>query len=150
MLNIDGIPKPSYQAFRIMHDLGTERIPTETCEVETLELLATKKNGGLSMVLHNHNAPESKIVGAEVCITFKGDLTGKQATFRTIDEYHVNPKAKWLEQGCPEYPAQHQLQELFQAAEMISTPVELKQLPGEEWMLELAVEPHSVTAIDIQ
>ncbi|MEK3794430.1 hypothetical protein MKX42_22060 [Paenibacillus sp. FSL R7-0204] len=85
----------------------------------------------------------------EVYITFKGDLTGKQATIRVIDEFHANPKAKWLEQGSPVYPTQHQLQELFQAADMISTPFELKSLPSVEWILELAVEPHSVTAIDI-
>jgi len=150
LLNIDGIPKPSYHAFRFMHELGTERIPTQTCEVETLELLATKKDGGLSMVLHNHNAPESKITDAEVCITFTGDLTGKQATLRTIDENHANPKAKWLEQGCPEYPTQQQLQELFQAAEMTSRQIELEPLSDGKWVLELAVEPHSVTAIDIQ
>lgn len=150
LLNIDGVPKPSYQAFRIMHELGTERIPTETCEVETLELLVTKKNNGLSMVLHNHNAPEAEIAGAEVRITFKGDLTGKQAVVRTVDEYHANPKAKWLEQGCPEYPSAQQLEQLFQAAELDSVSAGLKQLPSGEWLLELKVEPHSVTAIDIQ
>ncbi|PWW38885.1 MULTISPECIES: beta-xylosidase [Paenibacillus] len=150
LLNIDGVPKPSYHAFRVMHDLGNERIPTETCEVETLELLATKKNAGLSMVLYNHNAPEAEIVGAQVCITFLGDLTGKKASIQIIDEYHANPKRKWVEQGSPEYPTKHQLEELLQASEVIRKPVELKQLPGGEWYLELTVEPHSVTSIDIE
>ncbi|CAN7363993.1 beta-xylosidase [Paenibacillus sp. LjRoot153] len=150
LLNIDGVPKPTYHAYRIMHGLGTERISMETCEIETLELLVTKKSAGLAMAIHNHNAPEQEITGAEVCITFRGDLTGKQATIRVIDETHANPKAKWVGQGSPEYPTKHQLQELFKASEVTSRPVQLKQLPSGEWYLELTVEPHSVTAIDIE
>lgn len=148
LLNIDGVPKPSYHTFRLMHQLGTERIPTQTGEVETLELLATKKDQGLAMILHNHNEPFGEISGAEVSITIQGDLTGKQAYIRVIDEDNANPKAKWIKQGCPEYPTKEQLQELFEESVVVATPVELKK-NGELCYLELSVLPHSVTAIDI-
>ncbi|MDY8025498.1 GH39 family glycosyl hydrolase [Paenibacillus polymyxa] len=148
LLNIDGVPKPTYHAFSIMHELGTERIPTEPCELETLELCATKKDSGLALILYNHHTPEGEISGAEVSIKIEGDLHGKQVTIRVIDEDHANPKAKWMEQGCPEYPTKLQIQELFQASELISKPVELKET-DDGWVIELYVKPHSVTAIDI-
>lgn len=148
LLNIHGIPKPTYNAFQIMHQLGTEQIPTDTCEVKTLELLATKKEDGLALVLYNHNEPFGEISAADVRIKIKGDFTGKQVNLRTIDENNANAKKKWIDQGSPEYPTKAQLQELFEASEMQNKTVELKKIDG-EWFIDLNVLPHSVTAIDI-
>lgn len=148
LLNIDGIPKPVYRAFSVMHDLGVERIPVDACEIDTLELLATKKGSGLAMVLSNHNEPFGKIFGAEVCIKIRGNLASNQATVRVIDENNANSKKKWVEQGSPEYPTKAQLAELLQASEMTSRTVQLEKIE-DGWCFKLAVKPHSVTAIDI-
>ncbi len=148
LLNIDGIPKPTYNAFFIMHQLGTERIPTEISEVNTLELLATKKDNGLALVLYNHNEPFGEISAADVRIKILGDLTGKQAKIRIIDENNANAKKQWIEQGSPEYPTKSQLQELVSASEMKYKTIQLNK-SDEEWYFELNIQPHSVIAIDI-
>lgn len=148
LLTIHGVPKPSYHAYALMHQLGSQRLPVEVDGAGTVEMLATRKSSGLALLLYNHNVPGKAIQAEPVTIRLRGVLAGRKAVLRVIDDQHANPKARWVEQGCPGYPSPAQVEELMQASVVSSEPVQVKP-DGDCWLIELTAQPHSVIGIEI-
>lgn len=148
LLNIDGIPKPVYHTFALMRNLGTERLEVSASQKGTVELLATKKGNGISMVLYNHNEPFGQIEQEEVVIVLNKVFANKKVILFRVDEEHANPKATWIAQGEPVYPTQMQLEEMFAAAQMVEEESLLVDTE-DSCQLHISIPPHSVVGIDI-
>lgn len=149
LLNIDGIPKPTYRAFQILHSTGTDRIPVAISESPTLEVLAVKKDTEkLTIIAFNHNIPLSPIKDEEAMLIVTGITDIKAATLQRVDEEHCNPRKQWIEMGSPEYLRKEQLQQLMEAAELKTESIKSENT-SEGVVFHVTVPPHGIAAITI-
>jgi xylan 1,4-beta-xylosidase len=56
LLNLHGIPKPTYRAFEMLHRVGDEQLPVEG-EHETVDAWAVRAGNSLTILLTNHALP---------------------------------------------------------------------------------------------
>ncbi|HUX49932.1 MAG TPA: beta-xylosidase [Spirochaetia bacterium] len=149
LLNIHGIPKPSYRAFQLLSRLSGDRLEIAVHEESpTVECAATIDGRKLTILISNHQIPLSPIESELVSIRIKGVAAVGSAVVERIDETHVNPKAAWVDMGSPNYPDKAQIETLIGSSELASEPVELLSRDGEVSM-DLLVQPHSVAAISL-
>lgn len=119
LLNVFGVPKPSYRAFQLLHWAGDERVPIAqaggagSCP-HTVSGLATRNATHLSVFVTNH-AP---LPGGVADCTVVLDIPPGAAAAARIDADHANPKAAWEAMGSPKYPSAAQLAALERGARL--------------------------------
>jgi xylan 1,4-beta-xylosidase len=119
------IPKPAFTAFRILHQLGHERIALDSDSA-----LATRaSDGSLVMAVWNLVSPDqlsSNQTGAEKRIVIKTrNLSGtRRAYIFRADGEHGDPRPLYEKMGSPVYPTQAQLQKLREPAAPVTAEVQ--------------------------
>ncbi|MBN1583942.1 MAG: beta-xylosidase [Anaerolineae bacterium] len=149
LLNLYGIPKPTFRAFELLHRLGDERIPLEGSAHPTVEAVAIKQDDLIDVLIYNHNVPLALIEEETVQVVIKGIAGSVEATIERIDADHANPKRRWQELGSPEYPERQVLVELENAAEMVVESLVCRR-HGQDIVLEVVVPPHGVACIRLR
>jgi len=106
-----GIPKPAFNAFRLLHELGDQRI-----EVNSDSVLATRMSNGLMLVaVWNYSSPEQPGTSRSITLKFKG-TPAKEAWISRVDPEHGDVHSAYEKMGSPRYPTNAQLIELRKAA----------------------------------
>lgn len=153
LLTVNGIKKPSFHAFRMLHMMGDQRIPVTIDKVDGLDGLATVSDEGAQILLWNYVAPESEeAVSRTVSLELNG-ISGERVTVKRylVDEYHSNAYTCWKSMGSPAEPTEEQLQELMDSMEL--ELVELNRsvkVDGGRLLLEFTLLPGSVSLIEIE
>jgi len=110
------IPKAAFNAFKLLHLLGSERLKVTPAAGPGL---ATKHaDGNVAVAIWNYATPEES--GAKKTITVKLD---DATPFKTAHVWRVNGEHgssydAWLKMGSPDFPTQDQLKSLRSAAKM--------------------------------
>jgi xylan 1,4-beta-xylosidase len=141
LLAEDGIPKPAFNAFKLLHNLGDERI-----EVASDSALVTKrKNGSLVLAVWNYASPEQ--AGSTRTFTLRFQSTRlKHAVVSVVDPSHGDVHALYETMGSPRYPTPSQIQQLKQAAELAAP--ETRGLKGEE--LTLTLPSYGLAVVEVK
>src|SRR5271156_1388944 len=138
----DGLPKPAFNAFKLLHHLSDTRIP-----VSADDILVTRRADG-TIVIALWNTP---VVGGggepkEVVLQLNS-LTGrKKATIYRVDADHGSLLKAYAAMNSPAYPTTAQIQTLRQAA----------QLPAPESMsihngkIALQLAPDALVLIEVR
>ena len=63
-----GVPKPAFNAFKLLHRLGTRRVETESSSA----LVTRRDDGSWALAVWNLEQPEDHGTAKEIAITFKG------------------------------------------------------------------------------
>lgn len=147
LLTIHGIPKPTYRAFELLHDLGDERYTVDG-DHETVDAWAVGRRRSLTILLTNHAMPRQPISHESVRIEIRGGRKPRRAVMRRIDEDNSNPVAAWHAMGAPEYPSRRQVEELVEASEMRTEGVAIEREQGRVGMT-IELPPHAVAAVTI-
>ncbi|WPX09024.1 GH39 family glycosyl hydrolase [Anaerocellum danielii] len=151
LLNIHGIPKPSYRAFQILDKLSGERIEIEFEDKSpTIDCIAVQNDREIILVISNHNVPLSPINTENIKVVLKGIENCREVFVERIDEYNANPKRVWLEMGCPAYLDREQIEELIKASELKKEKVSWGIMNDNEVTFDLSILPHSVVAVTIK
>ena len=110
----DGIPKPAYNAFALLHALGDARLPVESDDV-----LATRRNDG-TLVVAAWNLVEPGAAGADKAIRrdVKGVAADARVSIRRVDAAHGDTLDAWKKMGSPKYPTASQVEALQKIAEV--------------------------------
>ena len=141
-----GIPKPSYNAFKLLHNLGNERIPVDSDSV----LVTRQKDGSLVIAAWNLIPPErAGVAGREmktIHLRFEHLPGPHRAYISRVDRDHGDAHPTYEKMGQPRYPTQEQLKALQQAAQL--PPAEIRELTGGELNLDLA--PDGLAVIEIK
>jgi xylan 1,4-beta-xylosidase len=131
LLAEDGIPKPAFNAFKLLHRLGERRISISSDSA----LLTIKKDGSLVIAIWNYAPPEHAGAAKTVTLHFQGGRY-KRALVSTVDPDHGDVHSIYEKMGSPRYLSQTQIQQLKQAAEL--PPAAARNLKGGELTLTLA------------
>lgn len=149
LMNIHGIPKPSYRAFQLLSRLNGDRVEaTLHAENPTVDFFASRSNVGMTILVLNHNVPLSPICEERVQLYIKGIKGICSAVLERIDETHANPKKAWIEMGSPKYLNREQLQSLMKSSEMVKENVDLT-VDENEITIDLLIQPNSIVAISL-
>ncbi len=101
LMALGGVPKPSFAAFALLHDLGTERLANPAGNV----LVTRTAGGGLAIAVWNAgNQP------AEIALTGLGPAA--TARLRRADAAHGDALPLYRRMGEPTYPTPAQLEAL--------------------------------------
>ena len=137
-----GIPKPAYRAFRLLHQLGGERLALDSDSA----LLTRRSNGNLVVAVWNLVPAEQ--TGTEKVVTIRANPPGRfrRATISRLDRDHGDPHPLYEKMGSPRYPTETQLRELRKVAD---SPVpEVRELQNGELILRLPSEGLAVIELD--
>lgn len=138
----DEIPKPAFNVFAMLHELGDERI----AEPEDNVLVTRRKDGTLVIATWNLVEPESTGPAKHVTLVLKGVAPNASATIERSDAQHGDILAAWDRMGKPSYPSLAQIAILKKVSE--PGPPEVRPLDGGR--LTLAIPPKGLALIEIK
>lgn len=150
MLNINGIPKQSFWAFKLLSKLGEERydISSKTTS-ETVEIAVFRKNNIIQIMVYNQQMPKCKIFKEEVEIVLTGVDEVSQVTIERINEFNGNPKKAWVEMGSPEYLTKEEIEDIKEKSELKHENLEYYFSDG-KLILKTEVQEQEVALIEIK
>jgi xylan 1,4-beta-xylosidase len=136
-----GIPKPAFNAFKLLHQLGDQRI-----DVQSDSMLVTRRaDGTLSMALWNLSLPDDPGHARDVTIHLQNVKGTHRVLISEVDPDHGSPLPAYHAMGDPVSPTSQQYAELKKAAQLPA--------PREEEMkngtLRLTLPPQSLFLIQI-
>ena len=138
-----GIPKPSFNAFALLHQLGEQRFSPETKEA----LLTRKADGTIVVALWNYR--EVGAPGTEsrtLSLKFQNPGT-RTAEVQVIDGTHGNVAGAYARMGSPRYPTQQQLGELRRAGAL---PAAVSSELDQQNSLRLEIPPDGLMLVTIK
>src|SRR5262249_29569435 len=122
LLNLHGIPKPTYNAFALLHRLGTEMLPV-VGRHETVDAWVVRGSGGVTALLTNHALPRHPISPEWVTLRLTGLPPPRAVYLERIDRDHANPRRPWQEMGAPEYLNPREVEALQENSRLVREPL---------------------------
>ena len=107
-----GIPKPAFDAFELLHELGNERIASSSSDV----LITRRKDGTLVIALWNLVEPEATGPDKSFHLDLHGVGSQAGVSIARVDAQHGDTFDAYVRMGKPRYPTQTQIKELRQVA----------------------------------
>lgn len=148
LMNLHGVPKPTYRAFELLHALGTEQLLVDGLH-ETVDAWAIRKENTLIFLLTNHALPNHPIKTEQVRLHLNGAPEPRSTYLERIDETHANPQRMWREMGEPEYLSALEVEQLEAASRVMPEPHAWKYKDGTVH-LDITLSPQSVAAITLE
>jgi xylan 1,4-beta-xylosidase len=140
LLAAGGIPKPAFNAFALLHQLGEERFPADAEGA----LLTRRGDGALVLAIWNYTEIGSTGKARKVVMTVKNSAA-RTASVQSLDADHGNVHPAYERMGSPRYPTQRQLTEL-RAAAALPLPVVRPLAAG---TLTLEIPPDGLVLVTI-
>ena len=141
LMAMRGIPKPAFNAFALLHELGDERI----AEAEDDVLVTRRNDGSLAIAVWNLVEPAATSPDKTFTLDLK-NAPGARATIRRVDAAHGDTLATWQKMGSPRSLSQVQIAALRDASK-IGEP-EVRALEGNQ--LTLTVPAKGLAVIEIR
>jgi xylan 1,4-beta-xylosidase len=137
----DGLPKPAFNAFKLLHRLGDQRLMEDSPYV-----LATRRaDGAFVIAVWNLFLPEEKGEARNFTLTFKG-AGRRHAWISRLDAGHGSLLEAYSGMGRPAYPTKTQLEALRKAAQL--APPEKISLRKNE--VELTLPAQGLALIELR
>jgi len=138
----DGIPKPSYVAFALLHRLGDERIGDPADDV----IVTKRKDKTLVLALWNSLDPAKDGSLREIHLSFRNLPANAMAVIYRLDKSHGDTRGAYEAMGSPRYPTQAQIDQLWKVATIV--PSEILSLTNSRLKVELP--PQGLAVIEIR
>lgn len=148
LLNIHGIPKPTYRTYELLHRLGEQKLPVKG-KHDTVQVWVVQGEHRATVIIVNLALPLNRVKAETVNLEFFKLPEVASAQMFRIDAKHANAKATWKMQGEPRYPDPDEVAAMIAASQMTPKNVTLNS-SGKTVGLEVSVPPQSVTAVELQ
>ncbi len=136
-----GIPKAAFNAFKLLHQLGDERVALNSNSA----LLTRRKDGTLVLAVWNYASPEKIGKPVTVNLVFTGRHI-RRALISSVDPDHGDATKAWQEMGAPRYPTQAQLVALRKASQL--APAETRAVEDNE--LQITVPSYGLALLELK
>lgn len=113
LIAAEGIKKPAYNGFALLHKLGETRLANSAPNV----LVTRRSDGTLAIAVWNLVDPDKKGSAESIALEFHGAKTNTRVRLSRVDAQHGNTLAAYEKMGQPRYPTQKQIEELNQASD---------------------------------
>jgi xylan 1,4-beta-xylosidase len=137
----DGLPKPAFNAFKVLHKLGSERLD----EASDSALVTRRPDGTLVVALWNLSLPEDQGASKQVALDVKGATDNRRVTIYRVDATHGSLLKAYADMGSPATPTQQQIEQLRFAAQL-PTPQSVKMQHGK---MELEIPAKGLVLLEI-
>ena len=107
-----GVPKASFEAFRMLHRLGTERLETNREDA----LVTRRADGTLAIAVWNYALPGESGPARDIHLAVKGLSGTPRYHVEIVDPQHGSALAAWKAMGGPAFPTAQQYEQLRGAA----------------------------------
>jgi xylan 1,4-beta-xylosidase len=148
LLTMQGIAKPSYRAFELLHHLGREQCLVDGLH-ETLDAWVVRNRNSVTVLLTNTALPRHPIDAETAVLHLRGATEPAKINVQRIDSDHANPRRTWHEMGEPPLPNPREVELLHAASRLAREPVPCTFENG-TIRFELKLPPHSVAAVVIE
>jgi xylan 1,4-beta-xylosidase len=146
LIAADDIPKPAFNAFKILHELGDERISVDDPSVLVTRVKSrSAKNAQLVIATWNLVPPDQTGTPKTVHLRFEHLAGGSKVSISRVDRSHGDVHPAYEQMGQPRYPTQQQIKSLQQAA-LMPAP-ETQSLTGKD--LRLEIPPNGLVIIKV-
>jgi xylan 1,4-beta-xylosidase len=129
LMNQYGIPKPSYRAFELLHDLGDELLTSDGVHT-TVDAWFTRRGHRVTVLISNHAQPGVDICTERVDLRVVHEGAPRGAVIRRVDDQHGNAKSVWQQIGAPTYLDSETIALLESASAIGSSIVPFKHEDG--------------------
>jgi xylan 1,4-beta-xylosidase len=130
LLAVGGIPKPAFNAFALLHQLGEQRLANDSTDT----LVTRRADGALVIALWNYLDVGATGSPRQVAIQVS-DLNANTASIQQVDPEHGDALVEYEKMGSPGYPTAAQLTQL-RAAAALAPPV-VRHLDAGSLQLEI-------------
>jgi xylan 1,4-beta-xylosidase len=110
----DSLPKPAFNAFKMLHRLGDVRIPESADDI----LVTRQKNGSLVIALWNLSPPGVSGEPKDMNLEFESRAGQDTATVYRLDADHGSLTKAYVAMGSPDFPTPAQIESLKEAAQL--------------------------------
>jgi len=141
LLAEDGIPKPAFAAFELLHKLGEERLALDSDSA----LLTRRSDGTLVIAVWNYASPEKAGTSRTFTLKFAGTKADHASIWR-VDAGHGDMHSAYQKMGSPPYPTVAQTETLRRAAQL-SAPASAGIRNGE---LKLLLPTYGLAVIELK
>jgi xylan 1,4-beta-xylosidase len=138
----DGLPKPAFNAFKLLHRLGVQRLPNDSESA----LVTRRSDGTVVIAVWNLFLPEDAGAPKTITLAIEGYASGHRARVYRLDAKHGSLLAAYAAMGKPAYPTSQQIAELRHAAELPAP--ELESLS--RGRLTLVLPPQGLALIELR
>ena len=147
LLNLHGIPKPTYRAFELLHQLGSRQSLVDGLH-ETVDCSVIRNDSSLTILLTNHTTPGHSIETESIDLRLNNAPQPSEAYIQRIDAEHANPKLIWEEMGQPEYLTKKDVDRLEEASCLVKEKQSFSYRDNAVF-LKTELPPHAVAAITV-
>jgi xylan 1,4-beta-xylosidase len=110
----DGLPKPAFNAFKLLHKLGNTKLPAKSDDI-----LATRRaDGTIVVAVWNLSASENNTESKDVVLQLNSSTGRQRALVYRVDADHGSLMKAYAAMGSPTNPTEAQIQSLRQAARL--------------------------------
>jgi xylan 1,4-beta-xylosidase len=135
-----GIPKPSFNAFKLLHKLGEQRIANDSESA----LITRRTDGTIVVAVWNLCSPEEVGKSKQVTIRLSGQGQNLRAQIYRLDSEHGSALGRYAEMGRPVYPTSKELDELRRSAGL--SPPEIKSFTQGE--IGIMIPPQGLVVVE--
>jgi xylan 1,4-beta-xylosidase len=147
LLTLQGVAKPSYRAFELLHRLGVEELPVKG-KSKTVNVWAVTNRDAVTVLVTNHALPRHPIKAESVEVKLTGLTSPRNVYIERIDDDHANAKRLWIEMGKPALPTEREVEQLHVASQIVREPLPWKYA-GKALQLKFAMPPQGIAAITV-
>lgn len=148
LLTLQGVAKPAYRAFELLHRLGVEELPVKG-KSQTVDVWAVTNRDAVTVLVTNHALPRHPIKAESVEVKLTGLTLPRNVYIERIDDDHANAKRLWIEMGKPALPTEREVEQLHVASQIVREPVPWKHA-GTTLHLKFRMPPHAIASITVQ
>ncbi|HTU34805.1 MAG TPA: hypothetical protein VMF66_13475 [Candidatus Acidoferrum sp.] len=136
-----GIPKPSFNAFKLLHELGDRRIDSNSDSA----LVTRKADGTVVVAMWNYAPPKKRGPTETFSLEFK-NFNPTEASISVVDPSTGDSETAFRKMGSPPYPTQAEMQELRDAAKL--PPPSVESVSGHK--LKLTVPSYGLEVVELK
>ena len=148
LLTLQGVAKPSFRAFELLHRLGVEEFAVKG-KHQTVDVWVVRGRDLVTVLVTNHVLPRHPIEPESVQVKLQGISSPRNVYIERIDNDHANAKQLWIEMGKPALPTEREVEQLHVASQIVREALPWKCEAG-TLHLEFTMPPHAIAAITVQ
>lgn len=138
-----GIPKASFNDFRLLHMLGDERLASSSDSA----LVTRRADGTLAIAVWNYAPSGTGGATKTYQLAVRNDPGARRAYVWLVDRDHGSALSAWKAMGRPRFPSFGQRRILLQAAQLPAPRIET--LSSADPRLTLQLRPHALALVEL-